>query len=117
MFVCGPTVYDYSHIGHARTYVFFDVVAKYLKTIGYDIKYVQNITNIDDKIIARAQRQDISPQILAEKYEKEYLADMESLGIDSVWKYAPAADQSPKIPCRPDILFHISRPVSGGKCP
>ena len=108
MFVCGPTVYDYSHIGHARTYVFFDVVAKYLKTIGYDIKYVQNITNIDDKIIARAQEQDISPQILAEKYEKEYLADMESLGIDSVWKYARATDHIP------DIIKQIETLISNG---
>lgn len=54
LFVCGPTVYDYLHIGNARTYIFFDFFAKYLRARGYDVTYVQNITDIDDKIIARA---------------------------------------------------------------
>ena len=57
MYVCGPTVYDYSHIGHARVYVFFDVVYRYLKFRGYDVKYIQNITDIDDKIIKRANEE------------------------------------------------------------
>ncbi|MDP6703870.1 MAG: class I tRNA ligase family protein, partial [archaeon] len=52
LFVCGPTVYDYSHIGHARTYVAFDVIVKYLRSQGYEVNYVQNITDIDDKVIA-----------------------------------------------------------------
>ena len=54
LFVCGPTVYDYLHIGNARTYIFFDFFAKYLRARGYDVIYVQNITDIDDKIIKRA---------------------------------------------------------------
>lgn len=55
MFVCGPTVYNYSHLGHAKTYVQFDMIVKYLRFRGFDVFYLQNITNIDDKIIRRAQ--------------------------------------------------------------
>ena len=55
LFVCGPTVYDYSHIGHARTYISFDVIVRYLKHEGYSVFYLQNITDIDDKIINRAK--------------------------------------------------------------
>ena len=54
LFVCGPTVYDNSHIGHARTYISFDVIARYLKYKGYSVFYLQNITDVDDKIIKRA---------------------------------------------------------------
>ena len=57
MFVCGPTVYDYAHIGNARTFVFFDVVVKYLRYRGYDVDYIQNITDIDNKIINRAKQE------------------------------------------------------------
>ena len=54
MYVCGITIYDYCHIGHARTFVGFDVIVRYLRHIGYDLKYVRNITDVDDKIIKRA---------------------------------------------------------------
>ena len=54
IFVCGPTVYDSSHIGHARTYIAFDIIVKFLRAEGYKVFYLQNITDIDDKIIARA---------------------------------------------------------------
>ena len=54
LYVCGITVYDLSHMGHARTYLSFDVLVRYLRHLGYDVKYVRNITDIDDKIIARA---------------------------------------------------------------
>ena len=60
MFVCGPTVYDYVHIGNARTFVFFDVVAKYLRQAGYEVGYIQNITDIDNKIIQPAQKKNKS---------------------------------------------------------
>ena len=55
LFVCGPTVYDYSHLGHARNYVIFDSFVKYLRLKGYKVFYLQNITDLDDKIIARAR--------------------------------------------------------------
>ena len=92
LFVCGPTVYDQSHIGHARTYLIFDAIVKYLKTRGYQVTYLQNITNIEDKIIQRAKEKGTTPQKLAENFEKEYLEDMADIGIDSVNKYARATD-------------------------
>ena len=92
LFVCGPTVYDFSHIGHARTYVIFDCFAKYLKQLGYQVFYLQNITNIDDKIIIKAKERGVSPKDLAEAFEKDYLKDMALLGITSVKKYARATD-------------------------
>lgn len=61
LFVCGPTVYDNSHIGHARTYISFDVIVRYLKYQGYSVFYLQNITDIDDKIIKRAKETGKNP--------------------------------------------------------
>src|SRR3989339_577070 len=84
LFVCGPTVYDYSHIGHARNYVIFDSFVKYLKHQGFKVFYLQNITNIDDKIIARARERGVLPNDLALAFEKEYLKDMKALGVNSV---------------------------------
>ena len=92
LFVCGPTVYDFSHIGHARTYVVFDAIVKYLIQKGYNVFYLQNITDIDDKIIKRAKEKNVSAQKLARDFEKEYLKDTDSLKIDSVTKYARATD-------------------------
>lgn len=97
IFVCGPTVYDYSHIGHARTYIAFDAFTKYLRSMGYKVRYVQNITDIDDKIIARARELNQTPEELARNFETEYYHDMETLGIDSVDKYARATDYIPQI--------------------
>ncbi|MBI2063648.1 MAG: class I tRNA ligase family protein [Candidatus Yanofskybacteria bacterium] len=97
MFVCGPTVYDYSHIGHARTYVVFDVVAKYLRYRDYEVFYLQNITDIDDKIIERAKQKMINPADLALEYKEAYYEDMKSLGITSVSEYAPATQYIPEI--------------------
>ena len=103
-FVCGPTVYDYSHLGHARTYIAFDIIAKYLKEKGYKVFYLQNITDIDDKIIKRAKEKDITAEKLAKNFEKEYLQDMKSLRIDSVTKYARATDHIKEIIAQIEIL-------------
>jgi len=92
LFVCGPTVYDYSHIGHARTYVAFDVIVRYLRYRGYEVYYLQNITDIDDKIIARAHETGVSCQELAETFTRAYLEDMRALRVTSVRKYAPATE-------------------------
>ncbi|TET84835.1 MAG: cysteine--tRNA ligase [Candidatus Nealsonbacteria bacterium] len=97
LFVCGITSYDFSHIGHARTYIVFDVITKYLREKGFDVFYLQNITDIDDKIIKRAREKKISPQKLARAFEKEYLKDMKSLKIDSVTKYARATEHIKEI--------------------
>ncbi|MBI3631378.1 MAG: cysteine--tRNA ligase [Candidatus Staskawiczbacteria bacterium] len=88
LFVCGPTVYDFPHMGHAKTYIVFDSFAKYLKQIGFKVFYLQNITDIDDKIIARAREKGVVPKNLSLAFEKEYLKSMKNLGINSVTKYA-----------------------------
>jgi cysteinyl-tRNA synthetase len=92
MFVCGPTVYDYAHIGNAKTYTQFDIVARSLRYLGFDVNYLQNITDIDDKIIARAAERGIDPATLALEYEERYLEDMKSMNNVSVTKYARAHD-------------------------
>ena len=91
-FVCGPTVYDHSHLGHARSYVAFDLIAKYLKHLKHKVYYIQNITDIDDKIIQRAKEKKTTPLKLAREFEKEHLRDMKTLRVNSVIKYARATD-------------------------
>jgi len=97
LFVCGPTVYDDSHIGHDRTYIAFDVVARYLKFKGYSVFYLQNITDVDDKIIKRAAERGESPRSLARKFEERYLEDMRRLGVTNVNYYARATEHIPEI--------------------
>lgn len=92
MFVCGPTVYDLSHVGHAKTYTQFDLIARYLRYSGYRVTYAQNITDVDDKIIRRAQKIETDPRELAETYERHYREDMAALGNNSVDFYARAHD-------------------------
>lgn len=108
LFVCGPTIYDYSHLGHARTYIVFDAFAKYLKLRGFDVFYLQNITDIDDKIIVRAREKGVSPKDLASAFTKEYLKDMKALGITSVDKYAKATDHIKQIISQVERLMQKS---------
>jgi len=96
LFVCGPTVYDFPHLGHARTYIAFDTIARYLRSQKIEISYLQNITDIDDKIIERAKEQDISPVELASKFEREYHAFEKILHIKGI-KYAKATKHIPQI--------------------
>lgn len=91
MFVCGPTVYDYIHIGNARTFTVFDTFARYLRYKGYDLDYVQNITDIDDKIIRRAAEQNMDAGTFAKQWEEQFLADTKALGISSP-RYIRATD-------------------------
>ncbi len=97
MFVCGPTVYDSPHVGHARSYVAYDVIAKYLRYKGWSVFYVQNITDIDDKIISRANETDQDWKELSLRYEKEYFKTMNLLSVDSVNLYARATEHIPEI--------------------
>ena len=97
MFVCGPTVYDKSHIGHGRTYIAFDVISRYLKYKGYSVFYLQNITDIDDKIIKRADELGVEPLSLAKKFEELYFQDMELLGVTNVNYYARAMEHLTEI--------------------
>lgn len=92
MFVCGPTVYDYSHLGHARTYVFYDTLARFLRKLGYSLFYLQNITDVDDKIVSRAAEEGKHPIELAREFESHYYEDMRALNVTSVNLYARASD-------------------------
>ncbi len=97
LFVCGPTTYDFSHLGHARTYIVFDMIVKYLRQKGYNVFYLQNITDVDDKIIKRAKEGKVSWKVLVRKFEREYLKDMKALNINNVTKYARATDHIKEI--------------------
>ena len=81
MYVCGPTVYDEPHLGHAKTAIFFDIVRRYLSRLGYSVFYVANITDIDDKIINRALEEGVSWKEVAKRYEEEYFRAMDSLNV------------------------------------
>jgi cysteinyl-tRNA synthetase len=81
MYVCGVTVYDFSHIGHARANVVFDVISRYLRYLGYDVTYVRNYTDIDDKIINRANSEGVPFNDLSERFIKEFDRDMLQLGL------------------------------------
>ncbi len=108
MFVCGPTVYDYAHIGHARSYITFDIMARYLRWKKYKLNYVQNITDIDDKIINRANENKETPEKLAKRFEKTYYEDMRALNVAAVDKYARASDNIK------EIISQIQRLIKKG---
>ena len=81
MYVCGPTVYNYIHIGNARPAIFFDTVRRYFEYRGYEVNYVSNFTDVDDKIIKRALEEGSSSREISERYIKEFKTDMEALGV------------------------------------
>jgi cysteinyl-tRNA synthetase len=83
MYACGPTVYDLSHLGHARMAIVWDVVQRYLRFVGYDVIYVRNITDVDDKIIKRAKELGITPEKLSRQYTYAFWHDMHSLNVES----------------------------------
>jgi len=97
LFVCGPTVYDLPHIGHARVYIVFDTFVKFLRFLGYRVFFLMNITDVDDKIINRAKAEQKTPQEIARKFEKAFYQDLKNLKINSVNKFARASRFIPKI--------------------
>ncbi|MGA2785847.1 MAG: class I tRNA ligase family protein, partial [Candidatus Bathyarchaeia archaeon] len=108
MFVCGPTVYDHSHIGHARTYLAYDIIARYLRAKDYSVFYLMNITDVDDKIINKASSISQDPLTLASEFTEEFLQDIKALGIESVNLYAKASEHIP------EIIDQISTLISRG---
>jgi cysteinyl-tRNA synthetase len=90
MYCCGITVYDYCHLGHARTCLIWDVVRRYLQWYGYDVKYIQNFTDIDDKILNRARQEGTSMADVSEKFIAAYFEDMERLGVGQADAYPRA---------------------------
>lgn len=100
MYVCGPTVYDYCHIGHARSVVVFDVVARYLREKGFEVKYVRNFTDVDDKIINKANETGLTSEQVAEKFIEEFYNDMGKIGIEK-------ADIEPKATEHIDDIINV----------
>ena len=91
MFVCGPTVQDYIHLGHARTYIFYDVVARYLTHLGYKVRFVLNITDVDERITDEAKRTGMTPFALARKYSRAFVEDMARLKADTICRFEPVS--------------------------
>jgi cysteinyl-tRNA synthetase len=108
IFVCGPTVWDSTHLGHARTYIAYDIITRWLKFRGYDLYYLMNITDVDDKIINRSIREKVHPSLIAKKYEESFFKDMKSLGIDSIDMYARSSEHIP------EIIDQIRRLIDAG---
>ena len=81
MYVCGPTVYNYIHVGNARSTVAFDTIRRYFEYRGYEVNYISNFTDVDDKIINRAKEEGISPQEVADKYIAAFREDVTALGV------------------------------------
>ena len=108
MYTCGVTVYDQCHIGHARSLYVFDVIRRYLKFRGYDVRFVRNITDVDDKIIAKALETQKTSQQVSEEQIALYYEDMKLLGIQS-GDAEPRATQD-----IPDMVKHIQGLVDKG---
>lgn len=103
VYICGPTVYDYCHLGHARTYVVFDVIRRYLDFKGHEVKHVQNFTDVAEEISKKAFKLKVKASELAESYTREYFKDMDSLNVKR-------ADAYPKVSEHiPDIIETIER--------
>lgn len=97
MYVCGPTVYNFFHIGNARPFVVFDTLRRYFKYRGYDVKFVQNFTDVDDKIINKAKEEGITAPEVSEKYIKEYFDDAEALGVMKADVHPKVSEHIPEI--------------------
>ena len=97
MYVCGPTVYNDFHIGNARRFVVFDTLRKYLEYQGYKVKYVQNFTDVDDKIINRAREEGITAPEVSEKYIEEYYKDAAALNVKKATVHPQVSKTIPDI--------------------
>ncbi|SFJ37305.1 cysteine--tRNA ligase [Thermoflavimicrobium dichotomicum] len=97
MYVCGPTVYNYIHIGNARVFVFFDVVRRYLRHLGYQVTYVQNFTDVDDRLIQASIETGRSVPEIAEQYIEAYFADMDALRVERADVHPRATEHIPEM--------------------
>ena len=97
MYACGPTVYNYIHVGNARPIIMFDVLRRYLEYRGYEVTFVQNFTDVDDKIIKRANEEGISSEEVAKKYIAEYFTDAHALGVREATVHPKATENIQQI--------------------
>ena len=81
MYVCGPTVYDHAHLGHARCYITWDVLYRYLKFKGYDVTYCRNVTDVDDKILKKSDNEGVEPSVITDRYYKSFINSMNGLNV------------------------------------
>ncbi|HSE05288.1 MAG TPA: cysteine--tRNA ligase [Methylomirabilota bacterium] len=123
VYVCGVTVYDFSHVGHARSALAFDMIRRWLLFRGYQVRFVRNFTDVDDKIIQRAQREGVTAQEVAERYVTAEREDMAALGVLVPDVYAKATDHIPQMitlierlvakglayPIDGDVYFEVAR--------
>ena len=108
MYVCGPTVYNYFHIGNARPFLIFDTFRRYMEYRGYEVTYVQNFTDVDDKIIRRAQEEGLDSFEVSEKYIEEYFKDADALGIRRA-TYHPKVTET-----IPEIIAYVEKLIEKG---
>ena len=108
MYVCGPTVYNHIHIGNARTFLSFDVIRRYLEHKGYDVRFIQNITDVDDKIINRANEEGRPSAEVAEEYAEAFISAMHALGVEDPTTRPLATAMIP------DMIDLIERLIAGG---
>jgi cysteinyl-tRNA synthetase len=108
MYTCGVTVYDYNHVGHGRSLIVFDMIRRYLRHLGYKVIFVRNFTDVDDKIINRANRECVPFTVIADRYIKEYFDDAENFRIEP-------ADVEPRVTTHiPDIIDFIQKLIDKG---
>ena len=108
IYTCGVTVYDYNHVGHGRSLIVFDMIRRYLRYLGYNVKFVRNFTDVDDKIINRANRECVPFTVISDRYIKEYFEDAENFRIEP-------ADVEPRVTTHiPDIIDFIQKLVEKG---
>lgn len=105
MFVCGPTVQDYMHLGHARTYLFYDMLSRYLAYQGNRVSTVINITDIDEGIVKGAREAGTSVEAFASKYGKAFVDDMAALGVTTVSSYHPVSELIPQMIAQTESLI------------
>ena len=108
MYVCGVTVYDDIHMGHARSMIVFDTVTRYLRYLGYDVTHVTNFTDVDDKIIIKAAKEGIEPLELSQRYIEKYFEDAAKLGINKADIYPKASE------CIDDIINMVQKIIDNG---
>ena len=97
IYACGPTVYNYFHIGNARPFIIFDVLRRYLEYRGYEVTFVQNFTDIDDKMIRKANEEGVTVKEIADRYIQEYFVDAKALGIRPATVHPRATEHMPQI--------------------
>ena len=108
IYSCGPTVYNYFHIGNARPFITFDLLRNFMEYIGYEVKFVQNFTDVDDKIIKRAKEENLTPKEVADKYIQAYYEDAKALGIRKATVHPRLTD------VMDDIIKYVQDLVDGG---